>query len=125
MKTLWGPSPLALKAMRHAIRESHLYPDDNCFALRTALAEKFGVQPAEIVLGNGSVEILPQITLAYLGPGSSAVVSEGAFIWYKIAVTSPPASSSRSRMKNLSPRPPGDATGDPEQHQAGFHRQSQ
>jgi histidinol-phosphate aminotransferase len=81
-----GPSPLALKAMRQAIRESQLYPDDNCFALRTALAGKFGVQPAEIVLGNGSVEILPQITLAYLGPGSSAVVSEGAFIWYKIAV---------------------------------------
>ena len=81
-----GASPLALKAMRDCLRESYLYPDDNCFYLRNALAGKFGVSPAEIALGNGSVEILPQITLAYLGPDSSAVVSEGAFIWHKIAV---------------------------------------
>jgi len=81
-----GTSPSALQAMRRALKESFLYPDDNCFYLRNKLAEKFKVEPENIIIGNGSVEILPLITLAYLGPEHSAVVSEGAFIWFKIAI---------------------------------------
>jgi len=81
-----GTSPQALKAIRGALKESFLYPDDNCYYLRNALAKKFNVQSDEIVIGNGSVEILPLITLAYLSPDQSAVVSQGAFIWFKIAV---------------------------------------
>ncbi|OGC39203.1 histidinol-phosphate transaminase [candidate division WOR-3 bacterium RBG_13_43_14] len=81
-----GTSPLAIKAMRQALAESFLYPDDNCFYLKNTLAKKFNVTPEEIIVGNGSVEILPYITLAYLGQKDSAVVSQGAFIWFKIAV---------------------------------------
>ena len=82
-----GTSPLALKAMKEALEESYLYPDDNCYYLRKKLATRFNVDQANIIVGNGSVEILPLITLAYLGPDNSAVVSEGSFIWYKIAVS--------------------------------------
>ena len=81
-----GTSPLALKAMKEALEEAYLYPDDNCYYLRKKLADRFNVDQANIIVGNGSVEILPLITLAYLGPDNSAVVSEGSFIWYKIAV---------------------------------------
>ncbi len=81
-----GTSPFAIKAMRMALNESFLYPDDNCFYLKRALAERFKVMSEEIIVGNGSVEILPYITLAYLGQNDSAVVSQGAFIWFKIAV---------------------------------------
>lgn len=81
-----GTSPLALEAMKKALGEAQLYPDDNCFYLRKKLAEKFDVAQENIIIGNGSVEILPLITLAYLGSDSSAVVSKGSFIWYKIAV---------------------------------------
>jgi len=81
-----GISPLALKAMKKAVEEVHLYPDDNCYYLREKLAGRFHVDSENIVVGNGSVEILPLITLAYLGPENSAVVTAGSFIWYKIAV---------------------------------------
>ncbi|MEO0142133.1 MAG: histidinol-phosphate transaminase, partial [candidate division WOR-3 bacterium] len=82
-----GTSPLAIRAMRKALKESFLYPDDNCFYLKNVLAKRFNVDSDEIIVGNGSVEILPLITLAYLNREDSAVVSEGAFIWFKIAVS--------------------------------------
>lgn len=81
-----GTSPLALRAMKVALDESFLYPDDNCFYLRKKLADSMNYEQENIIVGNGSVEILPLITLAYLGPDHSAIVSEGSFIWYKIAV---------------------------------------
>ncbi|MGQ9701216.1 MAG: histidinol-phosphate transaminase [bacterium] len=95
-----GTSPLAIKAMRRALKESWLYPDDNCFYLKDALAKKFNVSSDEIIVGNGSVEILPLITLAYLNPDDSAVVSHGAFIWYKIAVSIAGAQLIETPMKN-------------------------
>ncbi|MCX6564624.1 MAG: histidinol-phosphate transaminase [Candidatus Aminicenantes bacterium] len=80
-----GTSPLALQAIRKALKESYLYPDDNCYYFRKKLAERWSVEPGNIVVGNGSVEILPLATLAYLDPEHSALGSEGAFIWFKIA----------------------------------------
>lgn len=81
-----GTSPLALRAMKGTLEKSYLYPDDNCFYLKEKLTERFGVRQENIIVGNGSVELLPLITLAYLGPENSAVVSESAFIWFKIAI---------------------------------------
>lgn len=95
-----GTSPLAIRAMRWALKESWLYPDDNCFYLKNVLAKKFNVSSDEIIVGNGSVEILPLITLAYLNPDDSAVVSQGAFIWYKIAVSIAGAQLIETPMKN-------------------------
>lgn len=80
-----GTSPLALQAIRKALKESYLYPDDNCYYFRKKLAERLNVGPENIFVGNGSVELLPLATLAYLDPEHSAVGSEGAFIWFKIA----------------------------------------
>jgi histidinol-phosphate aminotransferase len=80
-----GPSPLAVQALKKALTESNLYPDDICFYLKKKLAERIGVEPGNLFVGNGSVEILPLITLAYLDPEHSAVASQSAFIWFKIA----------------------------------------
>jgi histidinol-phosphate aminotransferase len=95
-----GTSPLAIKSMRRALKESFLYPDDNCFYLKNVLAKKFNVSSDEIIVGNGSVEILPLITLAYLNPEDSAVISKGTFIWYKIAVSIAGAQVIETPMKN-------------------------
>src|SRR5512144_2008668 len=54
----FGPSPLAMAAMEKALRQAHLYPDGNAFYLKNKLAAKLGVQPANLILGNGSNEIL-------------------------------------------------------------------
>ncbi len=95
-----GTSPLALKAMRKAIKETFLYPDDNCFYFKNTLARKLQVHPEEIIVGNGSVEIIPLVALAYLGPEDSAIVGKGAFIWYKIAVNISGAQLIETPMNN-------------------------
>jgi len=81
-----GTSPLAVAAVRKALKEAYLYPDDNCFYLKKKLASRLRVTPEMIFVGNGSVEILPLVALAYLGPEDTAVASASAFIWFKIAV---------------------------------------
>src|SRR5438552_5256539 len=53
-----GPSPLALAAMEKALSQLHLYPDGNAFYLKRKLANKLGVEPDHLILGNGSNEII-------------------------------------------------------------------
>jgi len=96
-----GASPLALQALRKALKESYLYPDDNCFYLRKKIAEKLTVEPENIFVGNGSVELLPLSTLAYLGPEHNAIGSEGAFIWFKIAANIAAGELIETPMKNF------------------------
>src|SRR4030095_10038836 len=49
-----GPSPAALAAIETALKTLHLYPDGNAFYLKRALAVKLQVDPAHLILGNGS-----------------------------------------------------------------------
>ncbi|HMP76526.1 MAG TPA: histidinol-phosphate transaminase [Kiritimatiellia bacterium] len=79
-----GPSPLALAAMRASADRMHIYPDGDSFYLREALAAKLGVSRDEIFLGHGSNEILALLGHVYLEPGGSAVMSEMAFVVYKL-----------------------------------------
>ncbi|MGB9722210.1 MAG: histidinol-phosphate transaminase [bacterium] len=95
-----GTSPLAIEAMERTITESYLYPDDNCFYLRNVLAQRFLVNPEQIIVGNGSVEILLLTALAYLNPTDSAITSRGAFVWFKIAVSIAGAQLIEVPMKN-------------------------
>jgi histidinol-phosphate aminotransferase len=95
-----GPSPLAMAAVRKTMKDASLYPDDNCYYLKEKLAGRLGVGPENLFVANGSVEILPLTTLAYLGPQDSAVASAGAFIWFKIAVHHTAAELIEVPMKN-------------------------
>src|SRR2546428_393981 len=64
-----GPSPAALTAMQRVLANLNLYPDGNAFYLKQKLAAKLGVQPANLILGNGSNEIIEFVGHAYMGPG--------------------------------------------------------
>ncbi len=79
-----GPSPRALAAMARVAGRMHIYPDGDSYVLREALARKLGVARDEIFLGHGSNEILALLAHVYLGPGTSAVMSEQAFVVYKL-----------------------------------------
>lgn len=79
-----GPSPLALKAIQAGLKELNLYPDDNCYYLTKALARKLKVNEKELILGNGSVEILDFITKAFVNPGDEVIMAEYSFVMYKI-----------------------------------------
>jgi histidinol-phosphate aminotransferase len=75
----------ARAAAAAALAEGARYPDGSGHALRAALAERLGVDPSWIVLGNGSNEILEMAASAMLAGGRSCVFSEHAFAVYPIA----------------------------------------
>jgi len=80
----FGPSPKALAALQKALAGLNLYPDGNAFYLKEKLAEKLGVKPANLILGNGSNEIIEFAGHALLSPGTEVVVSQYCFAVYPI-----------------------------------------
>jgi len=79
-----GPSRLGLAAMKKALAHANLYPDGNAFHLKQALATRLGVSPANLILGNGSNEIIEFIGHALLAPEAEVVVSQYCFAVYPI-----------------------------------------
>jgi histidinol-phosphate aminotransferase len=79
-----GPSPKAVAAMRKALDSLHLYPDGNAFYLKRKLAERLAVGTDQIVLGNGSNEIIEFVGHALMRPGVDVVVSDYCFAIYPI-----------------------------------------
>src|SRR5438067_8437095 len=80
-----GPSPKVLAAIAAAAADLTRYPDGNAFALKAAIAAKFGVAANAIVLGNGSNDVLELVTHAFLRPGDHAVYAQHAFAVYPLA----------------------------------------
>ena len=81
-----GSSPKALAAIRGALDELHYYPDGSGFELKAILARKLGVEPANLILGNGSNDVLELVARAFLTTADSAVYSQHAFMVYPLAV---------------------------------------
>lgn len=79
-----GPSRLAVAAMRKALARVNLYPDGNAYYLKQKLAAKLDVTPANLILGNGSNEVIELIGHALLAPGTEVVVSQYCFAVYPI-----------------------------------------
>lgn len=80
-----GPSPRALAAAQDALHEMARYPDGAGFALKAKLSARFGITASQMVLGNGSNDILDMVARAFLAPGTSAVYAQHAFAVYPIA----------------------------------------
>lgn len=82
-----GPSKKAIKAMERMLNRVHLYPDGQGYDLKKALAEKSGMRHEEIILGNGSNEIIEMAVRTFLSPGEEVIIGEPAFSFYNKAVT--------------------------------------
>jgi histidinol-phosphate aminotransferase len=80
-----GPSPAVRAALAAATEELSRYPDGNGFELKAALAVRHAIAPEQIVLGNGSNDVLELVTQAFLRPGDHAVYSRHAFAVYPLA----------------------------------------
>lgn len=80
----FGPSPKALRAARDAMACGHLYPDGNGTRLKEAIGAKQGLRPGQLVLGNGSNEIIELLGHAFLRPGDQVLMGTPAFIVYKL-----------------------------------------
>jgi histidinol-phosphate aminotransferase len=80
-----GANPKVLKAIAKVLPKISLYPDGSSRALREALAAYCGVSADEVIVGNGSDEILLMIALAFVKPGERVVVSENTFSEYEFS----------------------------------------
>src|SRR6187401_189992 len=72
-ETPLGPSPKAIEAVQKAAREMGFYPDGAAMRLREAIAGKYGLDPARIICGSGSDEVLSLVTHAFVGPEDEGV----------------------------------------------------
>lgn len=79
-----GPSPLALAAIRKALPRLNLYPDGSGYYLKRALSGKLGLPPEQIILGNGSNEIIELIMHVFVGPGHNIIYAHPSFLVYRL-----------------------------------------
>ena len=85
-ETPLGASPKAIEAFKSVADRLELYPDGSASRLRDAIGARYGLDPARIVCGAGSDEILSLITNAYIGPGDEGIFTAHGFLVYKIAI---------------------------------------
>ena len=87
-ETPFGPSPRAVQAVRDMADRLAIYPEGSSRKLREAIGARYGLDPARIVAGAGSDEILEMLALAYIGPGDEGLYSQYGFLEYKIVTLS-------------------------------------
>ncbi len=100
-ESAWGPSLLALAALRSELDTLELYPDPRGGVLKHALAEAFGLQREQVMLGNGTHELLMQIAQVFAGPERSVLVSRYCFAVYPLA-----AQAANARLDVVEALPP-------------------
>ncbi|RJP93980.1 MAG: histidinol-phosphate transaminase [Desulfobacteraceae bacterium] len=81
-----GPSPKAVAAIEKALSNLHRYPDASGYYLTSKLASRLGVRPDQVVLGNGSDDVIGMLARVYLQPGDTAVMTSPSFLMYEIFV---------------------------------------
>jgi len=82
-----GPSPAAMEAIRQAAPEAHIYPDGGGYKLRNAIAGRFSLSMDNVVLGNGSNEIIELLCHTFLNRDAELIAAEHAFVVYKLMAT--------------------------------------
>jgi len=83
-----GPSPMVLEALKGAVGKLNRYPDGGGHDLLKKLSDKLFVEPSNIILGNGSDEIIGMLTRALLCQGDEVIIPRPSFLMYEIMVRS-------------------------------------
>jgi histidinol-phosphate aminotransferase len=81
----FGPPPGAIAAYRTLSEDLHRYPDGGAADLRRAIGARFGLDPARIVCGAGSDDLIYQLCLSFGGPGTEVIMTRHGFAMYQIA----------------------------------------
>ncbi len=84
-ESLRAPSPLVGEALHQAADAPHLYPDPDWSDLRQAIGATHGIDPTQIVCGNGSLDLIGALARAYLAPGRVALVPAHAYPFFRVA----------------------------------------
>lgn len=96
-----GPSPKAISAIKKNLKNLNRYPDSHSFYLKQKLARKLGIRPENLVIGNGSDEIIVLALKAFLNEGEEVVIADTTFLIYDIASQAANAKISVVPMKNF------------------------
>jgi histidinol-phosphate aminotransferase len=97
----FGVPPGAQEAFRKLSGELFRYPDGGALDLRRAIGNRFGLDPARIVCGAGSDDLIYQLAAAYGGHGRDILMTEHGFSIYHIAGTSAGSRVIKTRERNL------------------------
>ncbi|MGC8928812.1 MAG: histidinol-phosphate transaminase [Myxococcota bacterium] len=95
-----GPSKKAIRAIRNALKNLHLYPDANCYYLKEKLAEYHKISPDQLILGNGSNDIIDLSVRTFCSPGDEVITSEMSFIMFYISAQAQNCVQKIVKMKN-------------------------
>ncbi|MFI5355257.1 MAG: aminotransferase class I/II-fold pyridoxal phosphate-dependent enzyme, partial [Desulfobaccales bacterium] len=79
-----GPSPKALAAVQANLSSLHRYPDSHAYYLKEDLAAQLGLSPAQLILGNGSDEILDLLVRALVPAGGEVLSTTHTFLMYAL-----------------------------------------
>jgi histidinol-phosphate aminotransferase len=80
-----GASPMAVSAMKAGLSGLTRYPDGNASLLKEALARKWNVKDSQVIIGNGSDEVISLLTRALLLPGDEAIMANPSFVIYRLS----------------------------------------
>jgi histidinol-phosphate aminotransferase len=97
----FGPPPAAIAAMQAAAAQMHRYPDGHMVALRAAIGKAFALDPAKLICGNGSDDLLTLLIQSYGGPGTELIMSAHGFSIYEIAGKLAGCTIRKAAEKNL------------------------
>ena len=80
----FGPGDAAKEAFSRTVHSLHRYPSTDHADLRAAIGEVHGVDPARVICGAGSDEIIGFLCQAYAGPGDEVIYTRHGFLMYRI-----------------------------------------
>lgn len=83
-ENILGSSDKAREAFAASVNELHVYPDSRTTILRTAVAERYRLEPERLIFGCGSDEVFALLNQTFLEPGDNIVQGEFAFAAYAI-----------------------------------------
>ncbi len=92
-----GPSPKALQALRKMQKDLHRYPDASAYRLKNAIARKEKLDAAQVLIGNGSEEVISLVIRTYAREGDLIACPEAAFLAYPICAQAHGVGTVRSR----------------------------
>lgn len=96
-----GPSPRAMEAVKNSLPVCNRYPDGGCFYLKGKLAEKLGVSPENLIIGNGSNEVIQIAARTYMNHEHEAIFGGHAFIVYPLVTKAVGAKEIVSPMPDM------------------------
>jgi histidinol-phosphate aminotransferase len=96
-----GPSPLAIKAVKGHLKGLNRYPDGGGYYLKERLSEILSVNDNELILGNGSNELLDIAVRTFMSPGDEAVMASPSFVVYAMSVRIQGCKAVESPLKDM------------------------